>query len=75
MKVAEIERYIRPLSYAEKIQLIQDIAEMLHEVTENSLLHRLHKAAEASGHYDAGPLEAYEAAEQLQSLTKEEAAL
>ncbi len=70
MSVVEIEEYITPLSRAEKIQLIQDIAEMLKETADDALLDRLAKAAEAQC---PGPLEAYEAAKQLQNLAKKEA--
>ena len=68
MSVAEIEQQIRPLSYAEKIQLIQDIAEMLKEAADEALLYRLESAAEHIGPQCSGPLEAYETARQLKIL-------
>lgn len=73
MSVIEIEEYIKPLSYAEKIQLIQDIAEMLKEAANDALLHRLSKAAEVPAPQSSGPLEAYEAATQLHNLACKEA--
>jgi len=72
MRVVEIEKYIRPLSYAEKIQLIQNIAEMLKDATDDVLLHHQYTAAEAAGSQCFGPLEAYEAAAQLHNLAKTE---
>lgn len=72
MSIVEIERYIKPLSYAEKIQLIQDIAEMLKDAADDVLLHRLDKAAETVGPQCSGPLEAYEAARQLHNLARKE---
>ncbi len=73
MSLVEIEKYIQPLSYAEKIQLIQDIAEMLKEAADDALLHRLDNAAKAIGPQGSGPLEAYDAAAQLHQLAKKEA--
>jgi len=72
MSVVEIEKYIKPLSYAEKIQLIQDIAEMLKDAANDALLHRLEMAVEAIGPQCSGPLEAYEAAKQLHKLAVRE---
>lgn len=73
MNVVEIEEYIKPLTHAEKLQLIQDIAEMLKERDDEALLHRLSKAAEAPVPLCSGPLEAYETAVQLHSLIQEAA--
>ena len=72
MSLVEIEEHIRPLSHAEKIQLIQDIAEMLKEDADAALLQRLKMAAEAADPCYPGPLEAYEAANQLQVLLEKE---
>ncbi len=72
MSVVEIEEYIKPLSYAEKIQLIQDIAEMLKEAANDGLLHRLITAAETPAPQNSGPLEAYNAATQLHNLAHKE---
>ena len=72
MSIVEIEEYIKPLSYAEKIQLIQDIAEMPKETANDALLHRLRQAAEVPAPQSSGPLEAYEAAQQLHTLVEEE---
>lgn len=69
MSVVEIEQYIRPLSYAEKIQLIQDIAEML-KATVDDRLFRLSEAAETVGPQCSGPLEAYQAAAHLHKLAQ-----
>ena len=68
MSIAEIEEHLKPLSRAEKIQLIQDIAEMLKEVADDELLYRLGKASETIGPQCSGPLEAYKAAKQLHEL-------
>ena len=67
MSVVEIKKYIQPLSYAEKIQLIQDIAEMLKD-TDDLRLFRLSEAAETVSPQCSGPLEAYQAAAQLHQL-------
>jgi hypothetical protein len=72
MSLVEIEEQIRPLSQAEKITLIQDIAEMLKEDSDNILLQRLKMAAEAADPLYSGPIEAYEAANQLQALLEKE---
>jgi hypothetical protein len=72
MSLVEIEEHIRPLSHAEKIQLIQDIAEMLKEDADTALLQRLMMAAEAADPRYPGPIEAYEAANQLQALLEKE---
>lgn len=62
MSLVEIEEQIRPLSQAEKITLIQDIAEMLKEDSDTTLLQHLKMAAEAADPLYPGPTEAYEAA-------------
>ena len=72
MSIVEIKSFIQPLSYAEKIQLIQDIAEMLKEDADDELLQRLSKAATTPGPSCSGPLEAYEAAAQLHNLVRKE---
>lgn len=71
MLLCEIEEQIKPLSHHEKIQLIQDIAEMLKPNTDD-VLRRFEQAAEASEPYHQGPLEAYTAAQQLQAFLKQE---
>jgi hypothetical protein len=68
----EIEEQIRPLSQAEKIVLIQDIAEMLQEDADERLLQRLQMAAAAADPRAPGLIEAYEAASQLQALLDQE---
>lgn len=72
MSLVEIEEQIKPLSQAEKITLIQDIAEMLKEDSDAALLQRLKMAAEAADPLYPGPIEAYEAANQLQILFEKE---
>lgn len=72
MSIVEIKSYIRPLSYVEKIQLIQEIAEMLKEDADDELLQRLGKAAANPGPRCSGPLEAYKAAAQLHNLVRKE---
>ena len=72
MSLVEIEEQIKPLSQAEKIILIQDIAEMLKEDSDAALLQRLNMAAEAADPLYPGPIEAYEAANQLQTLFEKE---
>ncbi|MCP4398127.1 MAG: hypothetical protein GY801_12620 [bacterium] len=72
MSLVEIEEQIRPLSQVEKIQLIQDIAEMLKERSDDDLLQQLAMATASADPQSPGPLEAYEAATQLQTLLQEE---
>jgi hypothetical protein len=72
MSLVEIEEQIRPLSQAEKITLIQDIAEMLKEDSDTTLLQHLKMAAEVADPLYPGPIEAYEAANQLQTLLEKE---
>jgi hypothetical protein len=72
MSLLEIKEYIKPLSPVEKIQLIQDIAEMLKADSETALLQRLQLAAEAADPLYPGPLEAYQAADQLRALLVKE---
>ncbi len=69
MSLAEIEEQIRPLDHTQKIRLIQDIAEMLNEPSDNELIRCIEKAADP---LFSGPLEAYEAAKQLQDIVKKE---
>lgn len=71
MSVVEIEEYIKPLSHAEKLQLIQDIVEML-KAPDETLLRQFRKTAAIRVTRCSGPLEAYEAARQLQHLIEEE---
>ena len=70
--VAAIEEQIRPLSSADKLDLIQAITEMLREDTDEQMLERLRVAAAATDPCLPGPIEAYEAASQLQTLLKQE---
>ena len=56
----------------EKITLIQDIAQMLKEDSDTPLLQHLTMAAEAADPRYPGPTEAYEAANQLQTLFEKE---
>ena len=56
MSLVEIEEHIRPLSQAEKITLIQDIAEMLKEDADIPLLHHLTMAADAADPLYPGPM-------------------
>ena len=72
MTVMEIERQIRSLNSADKIHLIQSIAEMLKKNPEEALLNELSKAAGSLNGGTNGPLEAYEAAAQLQEFLKQE---
>ncbi len=67
MLIYEIEEYIKPLSQHEKIQLIQDVAEML-KPSSDAVLHQFEEAAKQSEHSSPGPLEAYTAAQQLQEF-------
>lgn len=69
MSLVEIEKQIRVLSNIEKIQLIQNIAQMLKEQSTTEPLHELARVVDP-GH--TGPLEAYEAAKQLQNLLNQE---
>lgn len=71
MTRVEIKQYIWRLSYAEKIQLIQDIADMLKEAVDDASLSRLDEAAKQIGPQSSGPLEAYQAAVQLHKLAQE----
>ena len=73
MLLYEIEEAIKPLSQQDKIQLIQDVAEMLKPSSE-SVLRRFGQVAEHADPYNHGPLEAYTAAEQLRALLKQEGA-
>jgi len=71
MNMVEIKQYIWLLSYAEKIQLIQDIADMLKEAVDDASFSRLDKAAKQVGPQGSGPLEAYQAALQLHKLAQD----
>jgi hypothetical protein len=71
MNLVEIKQYIWLLSYAEKIQLLQDIADMLKEAVDEASLSCLDKAAKQLGPPGSGPLEAYHAAVQLHKLNQE----
>ncbi len=55
-----------------RIRLIQDIAEMLKEPSDNELLRCIEKATKAANPQFSGPLEAYEAAKQLQDFVIKE---
>jgi len=74
MSLIEIKQYIRPLSYAEKIQLIQDIADMLKEAVDDARLSHLEEATKHIGPRGSGPLEAYQMATQLHKLIHQEVA-
>ncbi len=71
MLLHEIEERIQSLGLQEKIQLIQDIAEML-KPSDDDMLGRFGKVAETLEPYHQGPLEAYTAAQQLQAFLKQE---
>ena len=73
MLLYEIEEAIKPLSQHEKIQLIQDVAEML-KPSPNAMLQRFEQVVETMKPYDNGPLEAYTAAQQLRGLLNQEGA-
>ena len=73
MLLYEIEEAIKPLSQHEKIQLIQDVAEML-KPSSDAILRRFEQVAEGTTPYDHGPLEAYTAAQQLRGLLNQEGA-
>jgi len=73
MLLHEIEEAIKPLSQQDKIQLIQDVAEML-KPSADMVLGRFEQIAETTTSYNNGPLEAYTAAEQLRSLLNQEGA-
>jgi hypothetical protein len=67
----EIEEAIKPLSQQEKIQLIQEVAEMLKPCSD-MVLRRFEQVAETTEPYNHGPLEAYTATEQLRALLNQE---
>ena len=71
MQLYEIEEHIKLLSLMEKVQLIQDIAEMLKPSSDETL-QRFEQAAAISEPYNHGPLEAYTAAQQLQDFLKQD---
>ncbi len=71
MLLHEIEEAIQPLSQHEKIQLIQDVAEML-KPSPHAVLRRFEKVTETVEPHDHGPLEAYTAAQQLHALLEQE---
>ena len=71
MLLHEIEEAIKPLSQHEKIQLIQDVAEML-KPSPNTVLRRFEQVADTTVPSNHGPLEAYTAAQQLHALLNQE---
>jgi hypothetical protein len=72
MTIIEIEQQIRSLSSADKIHLIQSIAQMLRPNDDEILLKNFSEVVDSRTSFANGSLEAYGAAEQLQRLIKEE---
>ncbi len=71
MLLHEIVDFIKPLSHEEKIQLIQDVAEMLKPPSD-AVLRRFEQAAEQDEPSNLGQLESYRAARQLREFIKHE---
>jgi len=72
MTVLEIKRQINKLGPADQIHLIQYIAGILERNTDELLLNEFSIAANSADKKVSGPIEAYEAAEQLQEFLKQE---
>lgn len=70
MQLNEIKEHIKPLSLTEKVQLIQDVAEML-KPSSADMLQQFEQAAARYEPSNQGPLEAYTSARQLQDFMKQ----